>query len=187
VWVDEIYVDYAGPSQSLEPFAARSPNVIVCKSMSKTFALSGARVAYLCASPHQLESLRAISPPWAVSLPAQVAAVQALRDPHYYAAKYQETHALRRQLLEWLQPLGWEILPSVTNFLLCHLPEDGPDAATVVARCRERGLFLRDASTMGTQLGNRTLRIAVKDAGTNRRMVTILGEVLGLEIRQVYP
>ena len=33
--------------------------------MSKVYALSGARVAYLCAGPHQLEALRAITPPWA--------------------------------------------------------------------------------------------------------------------------
>ena len=46
--------------------------------MSKTYALSGARVAYLCASPHQLEGLRPLCPPWAVSLPAQIAAVKAL-------------------------------------------------------------------------------------------------------------
>ena len=49
VWVDETYIEYAGADQSLEMFAARSENVIVCKSMSKVYALSGARVAYLCA------------------------------------------------------------------------------------------------------------------------------------------
>ena len=49
--------------------------------MSKVYALSGARCAYLCASPHLLETLRSITPPWAVSLPGQVAAVAALRDP----------------------------------------------------------------------------------------------------------
>ena len=92
VWVDETYVDYAGPGQSLEPFAARSENVIVCKFMSKTYALSGARVG-IRAGPHQLESLRPLTPPWAVSLPAQIAAVKALEDPGYYAAKYEETHA----------------------------------------------------------------------------------------------
>ncbi len=176
VWVDETYVDYAGPGQTLEPFAARSENVIVCKSMSKTYALSGARVAYLCAAPHQLESLRPLTPPWAISLPAQVAAVKALDDPDYYAAKYQETHALRRQLAEWLKPLNWKIISGVTNFLLCHLPENGPDAESVVARCRERGLFLRNAATMGTVLGDRAIRIAVKDAATNRRMIEILRE-----------
>ena len=180
IWVDETYVEYSGSEESLERFAARSANVIVCKSMSKTFALSGARVAYLCASPHQVEALRAISPPWTVSLPAQVAAVQAIREPDYYAARYRETHELRRDLIESLRALKWEIVPSVTNFILCHLPTDGPDAATVIARCRERGLFLRNASTMGSQLGDRAIRVAVKDAATNRRMMQILGEVLGV-------
>ena len=180
VWVDETYVDYAGPGQSLEPFAARSENVIVCKSLSKVCALSGARVAYLCASPQQLESLRPLNPPWAVSLPAQVAAVNALADADYYAAKHAETHALRRQLIAALQPLNWEIIPGVTNFVLCHLPENGPDADTLIARCRESGLFLRNVATMGTCLGNRAVRLAVKDAETNRRMVKIIFEALGV-------
>ena len=178
IWVDEAYVDYVGPNQSLESFAARSENVVVCKSMSKTYALSGARVAYLCAGAHQLESLRLLLPPWAVSLPAQIAAVKALEDPGYYAAKYQETHALRRQLVEALKQLKWEIIPGVTNFALCLLPESGPDADTVITRCRERGLFLRNVGTMGTCFGGRALRIAVKDAETNRRMSKILLEAV---------
>jgi histidinol-phosphate/aromatic aminotransferase/cobyric acid decarboxylase-like protein len=173
-------VEYAGLNESLETFAARSENVIVCKSMSKAFALSGARVAYLCASPHQLESLRSLSPPWAVSLPAQVAAIHALQEPDYYAAKYRETHELRGQLMEGLRGLKWETVPSVTNFLLCHLPADGPEAATVIARSRQRGLFLRDTLNMGSRLGARTLRVAVKDAATNRRILDILTEVLAL-------
>ncbi|MEI7730601.1 MAG: histidinol-phosphate transaminase [Verrucomicrobiota bacterium] len=179
VWVDETYVDYTGSGNSLEHFAVRSPNVMVCKSMSKVYALSGARVAYLCASPHQLESLRAISPPWAVSLPAQVATVAALQDSAYYAGVHAQTRVLREELAQWLATLGWEVVPSTTNFLLCHLPATGPDAATVIARCRPRGLYLRDAATMGQTLGPRVLRIAVKDAATNRQMIQILREVLG--------
>ena len=174
IWVDETYLEYAGADQSLEPFAARSENVIVCKSMSKVYALSGARAAYLCAAPHQLEELRSVTPPWAVSLPAQVAAVKALQDPEYYAQRYRETHELRHELSEQLRSLGWEPVPGVANFILCDLPDDGPDAATVTVRCREKGLFLRDASGMGTGLGDRALRIAVKDREANRRMVEIL-------------
>src|SRR5207253_9009683 len=116
IWLDETYVEYVGAGrrsatdgggdESTERFAARSENVIICKSMSKVYALSGARVAYLCAGAHQLEDLRAITPPWVVSLPAQVAAVRALEAPDYYAARYAETANLREQLAAGLALLG---------------------------------------------------------------------------------
>lgn len=135
-------------------------------------------MAYLCAGPQQLESLRPLNPPWSVSLTAQVAAVNALADGDYYAAKYAETHKLREELAGELRRLGWRVYSGVTNFLLCRLPETGPDAETLIVRCRARGLFLRNAASMGTNLGERAIRIAVKDAATNRRMVKIISDAL---------
>jgi len=181
IWIDETYVDYAGANQSLERFAAKSENVIVCKSMSKVYALSGARAAYLCAGSHQLEELRAITPPWVVSLPAQVAAVRALASSDYYIARYAETNTLRTALAEALTRLGWDVLPGIANFLLCHLPSNGPDAETLVRACREHGLFMRNAALMGASLGSRAVRIAVKDAATNARMI----EIITAQLRRV--
>ncbi|MCI0745200.1 MAG: aminotransferase class I/II-fold pyridoxal phosphate-dependent enzyme [Verrucomicrobia subdivision 3 bacterium] len=178
VWVDETYIEYAGAGESLEGFAVQTENVIVCKSMSKVYALSGARVAYLCAGPAHLEELRALTPPWVVSLPAQVAAIGALRDPAYYEMRYDQTRKLREAFSTRLQTLGWKPVPGIANFLLCHLPKAGPDARTVVARCRERGLFLRDAALMGTQLGTHAMRVAVKDEQTNERIAAIIGEAV---------
>ena len=178
IWIDETYVDYAGADQSLERFAARSENVIVCKSMSKVYALSGARVAYLCAGAHQLEALRAITPPWVVGLPSQLAAVRALQDPGYYAARHAETHTLRTRLAADLETLGWEVAPGMANFLLCHLPPSGPGAATIVARTRAAGVFVRDAATMSARLGTHCVRVAVKSAVDNRRIAAALHEAM---------
>jgi histidinol-phosphate/aromatic aminotransferase/cobyric acid decarboxylase-like protein/N-acyl-L-homoserine lactone synthetase len=180
LWIDEAYVEYTGHDQSLEAFACRSENVVVCKSMSKVYALSGARVAYLCAGRHQLEELRAITPPWVVSLPAQVAAVEALKDPGYYAARYAETAVLRERLATALRALRLDVVSGIANFILCHVPPVGADAAAVVERCRTRGLFIRDAAQMGMRLGGRALRIAVKDEATTAKMVDILAEALGV-------
>ena len=179
VWIDETYIDYAGAEQSLESFAAASQNVIVCKSMSKVYALSGVRAAYLCAPLPIAARLREISPPWAVSLPAQVAAVRALEDPEYYAGRYRETHRLRENLARALQALECEVIPSVANFLLCHLPDRSPDAATISRRCRDHGFYLRDAGEISPLLGARALRIAVKDEPTNQRMIAVLREAMG--------
>lgn len=178
VWVDETYVDYAGEGQSLEQFAVRTENVIVCKSLSKALALSGARAAYLCAAPHQLEALRAITPPWVAGLPTQVAVTLALQDREYYAARYAETFRLRESLCRQIEALGWNVIPGIANFLLCHLPKSGSTAQQLAAACAQRGLFLRDAATMGPQLGPRAIRVAVKDAATNDRMVEIIQSVL---------
>jgi histidinol-phosphate/aromatic aminotransferase/cobyric acid decarboxylase-like protein len=181
VWVDETYIEYAGENESLEEFAISTPNVVVCKSMSKVYALSGARAAYLCGPLEVIGDLRAINPPWAVSLVAQVAAVAALQDLGYYAARFAETHLLREELAEKIAEVtGWQVLPGIANFILCHLPEHGMDAATLVKQCRARGLFLRDAGAMGRGLGRHTVRIAVKERQTNERMVEILKRVCGV-------
>lgn len=179
VWIDETYVDYAGPDESLEGFAAATENVVVCKSLSKVCALSGLRAGYLSGPAFLLEELRSLCPPWALSLPAQMAAVCALRDPAYYAGRYAQTRELRERLVQDLRRLGIdEIIPSVTNFILFHLPASGPDAASVVEACRRQGLFLRTFDGAACCLGDRALRIAVKDAATNHRMLQILSEVL---------
>ena len=178
-WIDETYIEYAGFSQSLERFAACSNNILICKSMSKVYALSGVRCAYLCGPSDMIQELRPLSPPWAVSLPGQMAACEALKSISYYEEKWHETHLLRDELSLELQQLGWDVFPSCANFLLCHLPVDQPTVADLVNACRKRNLFLRDVSSMGKCFDPRTLRIAVKDRETNARMLAIIGEVLG--------
>jgi histidinol-phosphate/aromatic aminotransferase/cobyric acid decarboxylase-like protein len=170
-------LDYAGAGQSLEMVAAEMPNVVVCKSLSKVYALSGARAAYLCANPRLLEPLRPLTPPWAVSLPAQIAAVRALQETDYYATQHRQTVALRNRLTDGLREAipGLVVLPSVANFLLCFLPEGGRGLDEFLHDCASDGLFLRDVRSMGTQLGERALRVAVKDVETQGRMLEIMG------------
>ncbi|MHC4108977.1 MAG: pyridoxal phosphate-dependent aminotransferase, partial [Planctomycetota bacterium] len=178
-WIDETYLEYTETGKSLERSAAASDNTIVCKSMSKAYALSGARAAYLCGPDHLIDELRPLYPPWAVSLPGQVAAVAALQDPDYYHCCYRRTRELRAELKRGLRDdCGLDVVDGVANFLLCHLPAHGPTAAHVAAACRRRDLFIRDVSSMGRALGPRVLRVAVKDSATNKRIVAILSEVL---------
>ncbi len=178
-WIDEAYVDYIGANESLERFATLRPNVVVCKSLSKAYALSGMRAGYLCGSTETLAPLRAWTPPWVIGLAAQTAAMRAIQDPEYYQARYSETAALKQQLVDGLRrfQLDWHILDGKANFVLCHLPLGGPTAAEWVQRCRARGLFVRDVAAMGTRLGPHVLRIAVKDAATNDRMLAILRDL----------
>lgn len=178
-WIDETYMEYAGPEQSLEKLACELRNVFVSKSMSKVYALSGLRAAYLVGSPAAIAALGTHLPPWAVSLPAQLAAVTALQCDAYYRARYRETAQLREALVSELTTgCGLQVFPSITNFFLGALPNE-VSADSVVQRCEAQKLFLRTGASIHSSLGPRTLRIAVKDAATNARLAEILrGAVL---------
>ncbi|MBN1655773.1 MAG: histidinol-phosphate aminotransferase family protein [Deltaproteobacteria bacterium] len=179
VWIDESYVEFVGPDASLERFAATHANVIVGKSMSKVYALSGVRAAYLCAVRPVIEELKAMVPPWSISLPAQLAAVTALDCFDYYTQRYRQTRDLRGALTARLEGrTDMQIIPGTANFLLAHLSERGPDAATLVENCRGRGLLVRDASNMGCEIGSRAIRITIQDAETNQAIAKILTEAL---------
>ena len=179
VWIDEAYVEYAGPDESLETFAITRENVIVCKSMSKVYALSGIRAGYLCAQPQTLNPLRALTPPWIVSLPGQIAATMALRDPQYYESCYAATHLLRSELVKTIATrTSIEIFEGVANYILCYLPQDGIDLESFIDQCQAQGLFIRNVWTTAPRLGSNTFRIAVKDHATNKHMVEIIESVV---------
>ena len=177
VWLDETYVDFVSSSESLENFATQRENIIVCKSMSKVYALSGVRVAYLCCSAHLIEILKQFSPPWSISLPAQAAAIAALFDKEYYSQMHARTHVLRARLKQNLQKLGiTEVVNGVANYLFFYLPQHFPQIGDFLESCKQKNLFLRDVSNMGNNIGKNAIRIAVKDEPTNERMVEIIKE-----------
>ncbi|MFD9540733.1 aminotransferase class I/II-fold pyridoxal phosphate-dependent enzyme [Streptomyces sp. NPDC060022] len=172
-WIDEAYLGYVDLAESLAPLAAVDPRVVVCTSLSKMYALSGVRAAYLVAEPATAALLRRWTPPWAVGLPAQLAAVATLQDPAYYRACWLRTHALRRQLAADLAQVDDTVVveEGVANFLNITLPYDGPSAARLVRECRRHDVYLRDLSPLSPQYEGRTVRVAVRDMAENARIV----------------
>lgn len=179
VWIDETYVDFDPAVQSFEGVAAKDPRVTVCKSMSKFYALSGLRVGYLVADPGLVASLEPSNPPWSVGLIAQVAAVAALHEHSgYYADRAKETRVLRTDFARSLSgvPGVDTVHGSVAGFLLIRFHE--PVAAQVVARCADQGVFLRNCDSLSPRFQGRYVRIAVKDGGTNEKIVSAFGAAL---------
>ena len=166
--VDETYIEYAGREESLEGEAKKRAGLLVFKSMSKTYALSGMRVGYLVAVPSTVRDLAKWIPPWSVSLPAQLAAVEALGDEAYYMARYVETRTLREELSRNLSRNPHiATYPSTTNFVLV---ETRMSAQRIVEKMRESNVFVRNCDSMGERFADRFLRIAVKAQPDNRRI-----------------
>ncbi len=176
VWVDETYIDYVDPLMTLESFAAKRDRIVICKSLSKCYALSGLRAAYLCGSEALMAQVRHITPPWVLGLPTQIAVVFALRNRNYYEERWSDTRRLREQLAVALDEVGIDVVNSQANFLLCKVRGKSITAKKLIESCRRKNLFLRDLSNWGSQIDEFTFRISVKSECTNRQMINIISE-----------
>ena len=93
-----------------------------------------------------------------------------------YTASYDRTTLL--PALVQVSPNFTNPVPATTNFVLAFLPDDGPTTAEVAERVRAKGLYVRDAAGIGSGVGPRAIRIAVKDARTNAWMIDRLAEAM---------
>jgi histidinol-phosphate/aromatic aminotransferase/cobyric acid decarboxylase-like protein len=175
--IDETYIEYVGAAHSVERATAHLRNLAVVKSMSKVYALSGARIGYLVAHPETLEPLARHLPPWAVSLVGQIAGIEALRDPVYYRARYDETHRLRERMTAALDGVPVTVYPSACNFFLMRLHRHS--ASRVIDRLRTEGIYLRNGDSMSPRFADDHIRVAVKAEPANDRIVSALRAALG--------
>ena len=177
-WIDEAYVDYIGPSASMERFVPALPNLVVCKSLSKACALSGLRVAYLAAHPPVAADLRHRTPPWIVSTVGQACAIRALEDPAYYAERYRDTATLRFNLArELATATGLEVLEGAANFVLLHT--GALTASEVTERCATDGVYVRDLTSLSDLFLGRCVRVAVPAPERRERLIAALGRACG--------
>lgn len=119
VVVDEAYAEFrrSGTPSALT-LLPRLPNVAVSRTMSKAFALAGARVGYLAADPALVDALRVVRLPYHLSAVTQAVARAALR---HSAALLAQVATLRRErddTVAWLRGRGFEVADSDANFAL---------------------------------------------------------------------
>jgi histidinol-phosphate/aromatic aminotransferase/cobyric acid decarboxylase-like protein len=100
----------------------------------------------------------------------QAATKMVLEDVEYYREKYLETNSLRHKLaIDLRNQTNLQVHEGVANYLLFKLLPEAEDASALSKKCRQHGLFIRDISLTAPCLGAKTLRIAVKDAATNKK------------------
>src|SRR5262249_14058019 len=116
--VDEAYFEYAGETAL---GLIETEDVVVIRTFSKAFALAGARIGYALARPEIAAELRPRQSPAPISTLSAALAVAALRNPPDVSAVVEE----RERLAGELRILGFEPLPSRTNFVF--VPVDDPE------------------------------------------------------------
>jgi histidinol-phosphate aminotransferase len=140
VIVDEAYVEFGGDSAL--PLVAKHPNVAVVRTFSKAFALAGARIGYVLASPVVVEDLERVRLPYHMSALTQAAGLTALRHADEAAAGLDAIRTERDRIARALAGIeGATVFPSQANFVLFQPPGD---AKELWRGLLDRGVLIRD-------------------------------------------
>jgi histidinol-phosphate aminotransferase len=172
--VDEAFMDFVpGEPESL---AARRdlPGLVVVRSLTKLWSLAGLRAGYLLAPARIAAAVRGLRPAWNANALA-LAAVRACAARAGAAREVAERVARARERLraDLMRLPGIRTWPSAANFLLAQVA----DGERVHAALLEAGIAVRPAWSF-PGLGPEHLRITIRDARANRRLVAALADVL---------
>ncbi len=121
VVLDEAYVDFA--RENALSLALKYPHVLVARTFSKAYSLCFQRVGYFVGPPALIAALDKIRDSYNVNGLGQIAALATLDDLPYYRRNFQRVMATRERLSAALRELGFEVLPSSTNFILARPPK----------------------------------------------------------------
>jgi histidinol-phosphate aminotransferase len=137
--LDEAYVDFA--SEHALSLALKHPHVLVSRTFSKAYSLCFQRIGYFIGHPDLICALHKIRDSYNVNGLGQVAALATLSDLPYYRRNFKCIIATRRDTAKELTALGFEVLPSQTNFLLVKPPRF--PAKTWLEKLRARKILVR--------------------------------------------
>jgi histidinol-phosphate aminotransferase len=147
VVVDEAYAEFARPgTPSALTRLPGHPRLVVTRTMSKAFALAGARLGYLAADPAVVDALRLVRLPYHLSALTQAAARAAIAHTDLLLSTVEAIKAQRDRIVAALTERGLTVVPSDANFVLFG---GLADHRAVWRGLLERGVLIRDVGLPG--------------------------------------
>ena len=119
--VDEAYADFA--EFNCLDLVRENEKILVSRTLSKSYALAGLRFGYLVAQPHIIEQLVKVKDSYNCDSLAIAAAAAAVGDQAWLQQTRAKIVATRQRLTEGMRQLGFEVVPSQSNFTWNVHPE----------------------------------------------------------------
>ncbi|HCZ02124.1 MAG TPA: histidinol-phosphate transaminase [Verrucomicrobiales bacterium] len=172
--MDEAYFEYLSDPSDLLPLirSGKKPNLLLMRTFSKIYGLSGLRIGYGVGSPELIQRMEKVRQPFNVNAIAQAGALAALDDQEHV----DRTRLNNAEGVEFFQKafvqMGLEHVPSHANFVLVKVG----DGKQVFDFLQKNGVITRPMA--GYQLPE-WLRISVGLAKENQRCLDVLKLALG--------
>jgi threonine-phosphate decarboxylase len=175
VLLDECFIELVERTDknSLVAKLGEFENLIILRSLTKSFGLAGLRVGYACCKPSSIEKLKMYRIPWNVNGLAQAAGIAALSDSRYLAHAKKTISRERKFVIDGLSRTKSLVpIDSDANYFMLNL-KDRDSTTFRDELLRKTGVLVRDCSTF-TGMDRHHVRIAVKTRTENLRLVKSL-------------
>ncbi len=175
VGIDEAYYEYvtAEDYPQTVPMMKKHPNLVLLRTFSKIHSLAGLRVGYGVGHPDLIGELHKTREPFNVNMLSQAAAIACVENWHEVEGRVRRNRQQLDLMADELQALGFEVVPSQTNFILVRC--DG-DAGKLTNDLLQKGVIVRPMHAFG--LGEGALRISIGLPEENQICLNALKEIL---------
>ncbi len=163
VVVDEAYIDFGG--ESALALLNKYDNLVIVRTFSKSRSMAGLRIGYAIASPELIKALNDVKysiNSYTMNMPSIELGRIAVENKNYYKEITAKVVATRKRTIEELTRLGFECLPSSTNFVFAR--HKSIDGVTIFNELRQAGIYVRH---FNSERINDYLRITI---GTDEQM-----------------
>jgi len=147
-------------------------NVIVLRTFSKAYGLSGLRVGYGVASSKIIEYMNKVRQPFNVSSVAQAAALASLNDKAFIKKVRSLVLKEKYKLYYALDKMGLKYVGSDTNFVLINIKQDSKN---VFNRMLKKGVIVRDMCAYGLR---NYIRVTIGKPSENRKFLKVLKKII---------
>jgi histidinol-phosphate aminotransferase len=175
VVIDEAYVDFG--AETAIPLVASHRNLLVVQTMSKSRALAGLRIGYAIGDADLIEALTRVKDSfnsYPLGRPAQAGAIASLEDDSYFQQSRARVIEGRERLTRGLKSAGFEVLPSLANFVFARHPAH--EGAALAAALRQQAVIVRHFTA--PRIAD-YLRITVGTDEQTDRLLSALSRILG--------
>ncbi len=159
--VDEAFIDFT-PGHSVVDRVPGNPYLIVLRSLTKFYALSGLRIGYGVFPKALAASIKHCKEPWTVNSLAQIAGITAINDTAYQGRTVSAIQDGKKFMEQGFKDLGIDYVPSMANYYLFRLE----NAQDMIGFLRKKGILVRDCTSF-SGLDPTYIRVAVRTREEN--------------------
>lgn len=173
--VDECFLPFLEkPEEHTLLSECGAPGLFVLKAFTKIFGMPGLRLGYGISSDRELlAGIQSCGQPWSVSVPAQAAGIQAVKDKEYLDKTARLIFQERQFLITGLQSLGFPVYGSQANYVFFR----APGRTDLKKRLLEHKILIRACGNY-PGLTDEYYRAAVRTHEENSRLMEALGKVM---------